>query len=175
MCLGKQITLHCSWTPYNIQQNTASKHYTVVMSFPTPWSNSFYMICMYSYNVKYRLIGGKWTRTHVNFSLLLGGVQKLSCCSLSKPKRFLHNTTHLQCNIQSITSLDYNVRDIRAATKLWESAASPAQMFRISCPFCMDWIISRMHSLSCSMADAASRRASTLTDTERQHDHISLE
>lgn len=29
----------------------------------------------------------------------------------------------------------------------------------------MDWIISRIHSFSCSMADAVSRKASTLTDT----------
>lgn len=38
-------------------------------------------------------------------------------------------------------------------------------MLRISWPLWMDWIISRIHSFSCSMADAVSRKASTLTDT----------
>ena len=66
-----------------------------------------------------------------------------------------HTHTHTQGGSDSVMAV-HSLED------------SPAQMLRISCPFWMDWSVSRMHSLSCSMADAASRRASTLTEGQRQ-------
>lgn len=106
-------------------------------------------------------------RSHVNFR------SRVCCksfpCSLLPGSQkvfgfFLHNT--IQTTVQIMTSLNYTVGTIPSNYRnLEESAASPSQMLRISWPLWMDWIISRIHSFSCSMVDAVSRKASTLTDT----------
>lgn len=80
-----------------------------------------------------------------NFSVL-GGVQIFFPWSFLFPSK-----TPAQCKTWPHHVITLCVR-----------VASPVQMLRISWPLWMDWIISRMHSFSCSMAEAASRKASTL-------------